>query len=143
MDNRSGKRMAFGPSEKGLYYHDMSGKQMMDAAMVTTVEEMKENITRRDIEGAKLARYIYKRIGRPGNRRFMELIDKNLIPGCPVTRQGVINAEKIWGPDAGALKGKTTRKKGKHFKTKLYTIPMEIMSKYQEVTICGLSLIHI
>ena len=54
-----------------------------------------------------------------------------------MTRQDVINAEKIWGPDVGALKGKTTRKKGKHFKTKLYAIPTEIMSKYQEVTICG------
>ena len=72
---------------------------------------MKENFTQRDIDAAMMARTIYRRIGRPGKRRFLELIDNNLLPGCPVTRQDAINVEKIWGPDVGALKGKTTRQK--------------------------------
>ena len=46
MDNRAGKKMAFGPSEKGgLYYHDMNGKLMMGTTLVTPVEEMTEDIT--------------------------------------------------------------------------------------------------
>ena len=106
MDNRSGEKMAFGPSEKGLYYHNMKGKEMMGTTLVTTVEDTKENFTKRDIDAAMLARTIYRRIGRPGRKRFMEMINKNLIPGCPITRQDAVNAEKIWGPDVGALKGK-------------------------------------
>ena len=72
----------------------------METTLVTTVEDMKENLTNRDIEAASLARTIYRRIGRPGRRRFLEMIDKNLLPGCPITRQDAMNAEKIWGPDA-------------------------------------------
>ena len=37
-------------------------------------------------------------------------MENNLIPNCPVTRRDIIAAEHIFGPDVGALKGKTTRR---------------------------------
>ena len=55
IDNRAGKKMTFGPSEEGLYYHDMGGKEMMATTLVTTVEDMKENFTQRDIDAAMMA----------------------------------------------------------------------------------------
>ena len=37
-------------------------------------------------------------------------MEKGLIPNCPLTKQDIIRAEDILGPNLGSLKGKTTRK---------------------------------
>jgi hypothetical protein len=51
-----------------------------------------------------------RNIGRPSTQRYMELISKGRIRNCAITRQDIVNAEDIFGPDLGSLKGKTVRK---------------------------------
>jgi hypothetical protein len=77
---------------------------------VSTVKENMAGFTKREVEGAKLARKIYHSMGCPTVESFKHVIRSNLIKNCPVTTQDAINAEKIFGPDVAAIKGKTTRR---------------------------------
>ena len=83
------------------------------------------------------ARTIQKRIGRPSTKRYMELANKNRILNCDVTGQDIMNAEDIFGPDVGSLKGKTVRTTSEMVRSGvLVPIPMTIMDHYQKVILC-------
>jgi hypothetical protein len=67
--------------------------------------------TDRQIQRAKLARSIYHAIGTPSLKDFKTIITSNTIKNIPITVDDINIAEKVFGPDIGALKGKTTRQK--------------------------------
>jgi hypothetical protein len=75
-------------------------------------------------------------IGYPSTQDFLKLIDKNLILNCPIERGEVLAAEGIFGPNVHALKGKTVRHGKLHVKSDLSSVPHDILSLYQEVTLC-------
>jgi hypothetical protein len=64
----------------------------------------------------------------------MQIVEQNLLPNCPITRDDIMAAEKILGPDVGSLKGKTVRRKGAHVEYAATTIPDTIMLQYRDVT---------
>ncbi|KAI2499082.1 Reverse transcriptase (RNA-dependent DNA polymerase) [Fragilaria crotonensis] len=80
---------------------------------------------------------VQKIIGRPSTRTFMSIVEKNLLPNCPVTRDDIIAAERIFGPDIGSLKGKTVQKRPDPVKVDYANIPGSIMSRYQKVVLAG------
>jgi hypothetical protein len=105
--------------------------------LVNTVVENRSNFTNREYDNAVLARKIQKTIGRPSTRDFMRYIENMLIPNCPISRADVINAEKIFGPDIGSLKGKTVRSSGDHVQTEVSDMDSTIMNRYRNVTLAG------
>jgi hypothetical protein len=60
----------------------------------------------------------------------------NAIKVLPVTIGDMNLAEKIFGPDIGALNGKTTRFKPTSFASDYIEIPMVIMDNHHDVTLC-------
>jgi hypothetical protein len=75
-------------------------------------------------------------IGRPSTKTYINIVlENNLLPNCPVTRDDIVAAEKIFGPDVGSLKGKTVRRTGEHVEHAAVTVPSEIMELYRRVTI--------
>ena len=44
----------------------------------------------------------------------MKIVKQNLLKNCPVTTEGIMVAEDIFGPNLGSLKGKMARCGGKH-----------------------------
>jgi hypothetical protein len=126
----------FNQSPKGLYYMDTK-KHQEGMTMINTVEDNSTKYSQRDYSKAILARKIQKIIGRPSTKTFLSIVEKNLLPNCPVTRDDIIAAERILGPEVGSLKGKTVRKASTTVEAVTLDVPMSIMSRYQKVTVTG------
>ena len=54
---------------------------------------------------------------------------------CPITRQDIMAATDIFGPNLGSLKGKTVHRPNPHVKTGTAGVPMEILSIHRDITL--------
>jgi hypothetical protein len=108
-------------SARGLYYCDMGEQQsnvlIQDGAPrkggdgIATVDRNKAKYTARDVALANKARKSQETTGT-SLKTFLDMIDRKLLPNCPITRADVKMAEDIYGTSVAHLKGKTTRKGG-------------------------------
>ena len=81
--------------------------------VIRTVEEVKRNFTKRELENAEEARRLYVIMGRPSQKIFEKMITSGKLINS-VTVQDSRNAITIYGTDLGVLKGETTRRKTEH-----------------------------
>jgi hypothetical protein len=114
----NGSEMEFIPSREGLYHYDFTlsierRKEMERnrVMMIKTVEEIKRNFTKKEIEKADEARRLFVIIGRPSQKIFKEMIKRGKLINNTVMIQDYRNALEIYGEDLGVLKGKTVRSK--------------------------------
>jgi hypothetical protein len=105
--------------------------------LVNTVGENKSKYTNADYLRASLARKLQMTIGRPSTSDFINIVEKNLLPNCPISRRDIMIAEDIFGPDVGSLKGKTMRSMPNKVRPGLVDIPANLLSQYCDVTICA------
>ncbi len=89
--------MEFGPSREGLYFYDFrqsirrkqEQEEHLKVMMVKTVEEIKRNYTKKEIEAADEARRLYVIVGRPSQKVFEEMIKTgrilNTLSQCRIT----------------------------------------------------------
>ena len=129
----------FRQSSKGLYYLDTKtdyeeSRDSNEVNLINTVADNGTKYSQRDYSKAELARKIQTIIGRPSTKTFLSIVNKNLLPNCPVTRADIIAAEQIFGPDVGSLKGKTVRRASSAVQNEHTNVPDTIMSRFQEVT---------
>jgi hypothetical protein len=134
MATPTGKTHIFEQSPRGLYYLDTSAS---DFVMVTTVDQQRTKYTKRAYAQATAARSLQRTIGRPSTRTSIEMVDSNLIPNCPVTRDDIIAAEHIFGPDLGILEGKTVWQKTAAVRLNTVNIPSGLMMQYRDITLSG------
>ena len=66
---------------------------------------------------------------------YIYLVRKKEILDCPITIQDIMNAEFIWGPDLGSLKGKTMWKQPGDVRPHVQSIPVPIVQQYKNVTL--------
>ena len=142
-----GKRHIFKEAELGLHYLDTSSPndEMHDDGhmlVVNTVRDNKSKYTNNDYMRALRARELQIKIGRPSTRDYIKIVEGNSLPNCPVTRADILAAEHIFGPDIGALKGKTTRRRPPIVDSPVTPVPNVILEKYRRVTIC-VDVLHI
>ncbi len=101
-----------------------------------TVAENSEHFTLRQIERAKQARALHQLIGTLSIRDLKAVIQMNCIANNPVTVEDINVAEKIFGPDIGVLKGKSTRTKPLPVVRNHVKIPAEIINNHADVDLC-------
>ena len=118
-----------------LYYFDTADRAEECTTIVTTVYDNKSKFSSYDYKKAKLARDIQCRIGLPSTQDFICYVNNKITANCPISSQDIKNAEFIWGPDLGSLKGKTVRYTPSSVRTHIYNIPSQIMQQYWDVTL--------
>jgi Reverse transcriptase (RNA-dependent DNA polymerase) len=136
------KQVKFIRSGNGLYYYKpsikknaISNAQVKDIK-IESVEENKAMYTDRQIKRAKTARQIYHALGTPSVNDFKAVLKMNAIKNLPITIEDIKLAEQIFGPDIGALKGKTTRQKPSPVVSDYIDIPPELIDNHQQVVLC-------
>ena len=77
---------------------------------MTTVEANMRKYTKREVEKAREARDLQEKMNFPGQNVMIEMVKRHM-DNTPVTTQDIVRADDIWGPNAAALKGKTTQRK--------------------------------
>jgi len=95
-----GTKPVFKPSEKGLFYSCVNN----DAVLVTTGENKINKYTVREYANAKKAHDLQNIIGKLSTQDLIKYIKNNMIMNCPVTKQDILRAEDIFGPNIRAIK---------------------------------------
>ena len=89
---------------------------------------------------AEHARKLYIALGRPSFKSFRWMLLHNRIQNTDLQPRDADNAEKIFGPDIGTLRGKTVRRKPKKVHIPLTIpvgIPDDILAIIKNVTLCA------
>jgi hypothetical protein len=94
----------FRQSEDGLFHMDAkeSDEEQDGTVLVNKVESVegnKKNCTKAACKQATLTRKLQNISGRLLARSFLNIEKKNLLKDCPVTRENVLAAEDIFGPE--------------------------------------------
>merc|ERR1712086_528409 len=131
----NGKILKFQEATKRLSYVDTVDRDVEETMLITAVDDNKSKLSAHDFSRAKIARALQFRIGRPMTKDFIHYVAANLIPNCPITVHDIKNAEFIWGPELGALKGTTTRQTSPQIRMENNPIPKQVMQQYRDVTL--------
>ena len=136
----SGKEFMFHESEGGLHYLNTTHQQGHQgegyAFAVNTVKDNKKNFTNNDYLRAVRARELQVTVGRPSDKDLIKILKGSSLPNCPVTPRDVLIANKLFGPDIGALKGKTTRRGPPIVDSPVSVDTTSILKYYGEITLC-------
>ena len=138
------KTVRFGRTKANLYAHTptrmaTSKPEVTPLGPKTFVQTVEENMkfhTPREIKRAKLARDLIAALGSPSVADLKAAIAMNAIANLPVTMKDVDIAEKIFGPDLGTIKGKTTRRKPLPMVTDQIAIPPQLYEKRDALDLC-------
>ena len=101
-----GSEMKFTEHDSGLYVFkdNFTNAPVSGYTMVTTVAEQKKLFSKREVKAADVARDLYRKIGRPSEAEFQDILKRNLIRDCPVTPSDAKRANIIYGPDVAVSK---------------------------------------
>ena len=139
-----GKEFIFKESEGGLHYLDTTCPEQgqghehgeQHVFTVNTVKDNRRNFTNNDYLRVVRARELQVTVGRPSDKDSIRILKESSLPNCPVTPRDVVFANKLFGPDVGALKGKTTRRGPSIVDSPVSVDITHILKYYVEVTLC-------
>jgi len=130
----NGNNHVFMPLNKGLFYSDV--KNDMAQVLINTVDKNKNKYMVKQYSNACKARSLQDIIGHPNTTDYIKYVEQGLIPNFPITKEYIIHAEDILGPNMGSLKGKMTRKTPERVSLhSLDNLPNELLSEHRNVTI--------
>jgi hypothetical protein len=73
----------------GLHYHDFT---KLEVLFLQTVKENEVGYRQCQLEQARLAKYLYAKVGHPLQQDFKSMVAGGRIMNCPITVAEVINA---------------------------------------------------
>ena len=102
----SGKSYDFIPYE-GHYIFQFDSA----SSLVTSVSDNKLRFSQREIKDATGVRDLSRSLAYPSQASLTEMLTSGAIINCPFSATNVAHANAIFGPDLGAVRGKTRRHK--------------------------------
>jgi hypothetical protein len=114
-----------------LHYYDPSVRH----SFVQTVQENESGYSKRQLDRAKEARSLYAKVGHPSTKDFKAMVRNNMIMNCPINVDDIERAEKVYGKNIAALKGKTTKTSPNPVVTDYVEVPPGIMEANSKVVL--------
>ena len=116
---------------KGIQPHtDMKRHQ---SHVIDTVKGNMEGFTERQVSYAELASKAAAILAYSTEENLKYTLRQKLFKNCPLTVDDVNNAEKIFGKDVAAMKGKLTRKKPNPVRVEVVEFPPEIIAQIRDL----------
>ena len=103
--------------------------------MIHSVTNNKANYTNRAYSRAVLARSVQKVVGCSTTKELLKIVELNLLKKYLMSREYILIAENIFGPDVGSLNGETVRRGTEHVEVAVVPEPAELMSQYRNVIV--------
>ena len=103
--------------------------------LLQTVGKIWKYLTTKQKNSVKKAQKLYEAMGTPTTQNLKEMIRMSLIINIEVTTEDVNLAIKVFGPDIGAIKGKTTRSKPSPVTSNIVDIPTELTETHENTTL--------
>ena len=126
----------FTPTAKGLYaYSGCQGHQSTAWAFVTTVTDKRDLYTKQAYQDAVAARQAQNIMMFLGVRQLYKIADENLLRNCPINRGDIRAAEDIFGPNLGALKGKTPACRSTVVSGGRDGVPADILDRHRDLVV--------
>ena len=127
----------FTPTAKGLYaYSGCQGRQSTAWSFVTTVTDKRDLYTKRAYRDAVTARQAQNIMMFLGVRQLYKIADENLLRNCPINQGDIRAAENIFGPNLGALKGKTPARRSTVVSGGRDGVPPDILDRHRDLVVC-------
>jgi hypothetical protein len=105
-------------------------------AMIETVRGNYEGFTREQVIGATEARKALAMMAHPTAEKLRQMVSfTNAVANCPVSSADLTNANALFGPDRGGIRGKTVRQRPEKVRPELVTIPRSLFERLQDVTL--------
>ena len=134
-------KIKFTKTPEGLYAYKLTGKYKRHLKteqnhLVDTVKENRMGLTTRQFQQAIKARELFHSLGCPSVENFITFVKTNGVRNCPIIIEDIRNAERVFGPDLGRLKGTSTRKKPAPVIHDWVDLPAEITKNFHSLVLC-------
>jgi hypothetical protein len=128
---------------KGMPYIDLTRPQdhivhnMEGMAMVETVRNNYEGFTREQVIRATEARDAMAMMAHPTEEKFKKHVvsSAHVVRNFNISLQDIANANALFGPDRGSLKGKTVRRRPGRVRPEYVSIPRALYERIKNVTL--------
>eukprot|EP00956_Cyclotella_meneghiniana_P035517 scaffold115573_cov38-Cyclotella_meneghiniana.AAC.1 len=112
--------------------------QEVGIVMIETVRNNYEGFTKEQVQRAKDARDALAMMAHPRADRVNQVVSStSAVRNWPFTAKDLANGDLIFGPDRGAMRGKTTRKKPSKVRPQLVSIPQQLFERIREVVLAA------
>ena len=105
---------------------------------IETVRKNMAGFTREEVKRAELARNAAAMMAHPPLDKLKQAVSNtNLIGPVPFDATDLTNAEIIFGPDRGAIRGKSVRQRPSRVRPSFVQIPVQLYEKLRDVTLAA------
>ena len=109
-----------------------------DVVFIETVRKNMEGFTAEEVKRAIKARDALAMMAHPPQEKLKRLVSQsNFFGNVPFTAEDISNSNIIFGPDRGAIRGKSVRQKPSRVRPLFVKIPTQLYEKLRDVTLAA------
>ena len=105
-------------------------------SFIETVRKNMEGFTREEVERATMAREAMAMMAHPPLEKLKQVVSNtNLFGDIPFNATDLTNSNLIFGPDRGAIRGRSVRQRPHRVRPTFVQIPVQLYEKLRDVTL--------